>query len=92
MGEEQKVQIRNVMEDVVGEKVDNLMEITGSCNCSKCKADVMALALNQLPPRYVATENGAVFSHMEATATQMQAEITVAVMSAIDMVGRNPKH
>ncbi len=92
MDEDQRIKVQNVMEDVVGEIIDNIIEITGMCGCPKCRADVMALSLNKLPPKYVATQTGNVFSHMEATATQMQAEITVAVMTAVEMVTRNPKH
>lgn len=49
--------IHNVMEDVVR---DTLLTYKSrmnlACDCERCLSDIMALALNELPPRYVANQ------------------------------------
>ncbi len=91
MGEE-KIPIINIMEEIVDLKVDKLVDIKDMCKCQHCRADAKALALNKLPPRYVASVSGGVFSQMQATTTQMQAELMVAVVEAVEMVAKRPSH
>ena len=43
----------NVMHELVDDKVDKYIEMFGLCNCSRCRRDVIALALNNLPTQYV---------------------------------------
>ncbi len=47
--------ITNVMETVVAETLDHqLDDLNMACTCEQCLADVMAIALNQLPAKYIA--------------------------------------
>ena len=43
----------NVMALVVAEEVDEALRREGNCRCSQCWSNVFAVALNELPPRYV---------------------------------------
>ena len=83
---------RNLMEDLVDMKVDHLMQMVDMCRCPKCRADVLALALNNLPPRYVVNICGDVYVRFEGLTEQGQAEITSAVVRAAEVVSKKPMH
>jgi len=80
------------MEDLVENKLDELMRAANMCCCERCRADVKALALNKLLPRYVVSVGGEVYSRFEELSTQNQANITAAIMAAIRVVRQNPHH
>jgi len=92
MAEQREYNVKNMMEELVEVRLEEDMRAAGVCTCTKCKADVFALALNNLKPHYVVTSQGNVFSHMEGSTTQSQAELTVALTEAIRLVGSNPRH
>ncbi len=52
------VQIKNYMEDVVFGQMKEVLADINMCTCEKCLLDVAAIALNDLPPKYVVTEKG----------------------------------
>ena len=45
---------KNIMEDLVLEEFENAAQTLGCCTCEDCRNDIIAYALNQLPPKYVA--------------------------------------
>jgi competence protein ComFB len=92
MAEKTEYHVSNLMEELVDVRLDEDMRQAGVCTCHKCRADVFALALNHLPPQYVVTDRGNVFSHLSSSTPQSQAEIMVAVTTAIRIVGANPRH
>ncbi len=83
---------KNIMEDLVEFKLGDLIRCSGMCCCERCRADVKALALNKLPPRYVVSVGGDVYSHFAAMNVQTQVNITSAVAAAIRVVRKNPHH
>ncbi len=80
------------MEDVVASKVDELMLEANVCCCNRCKADVLALTLNNLPPRYVVCICGDIYTRFDATKIQSQADITGKILWAISVVQDLPHH
>ena len=82
----------NVMEQIVNLKLKELMRKTGMCTCERCCADVRALALNNLPPKYVVTPAGEAMTEFELLTTQMQAVVITEIMHAIERVARAPRH
>ena len=48
--------VRNIMEDIVYDKLESIIDSLGCCTCDKCKADIAAYVLNHITPRYVASE------------------------------------
>jgi competence protein ComFB len=84
--------LKNHMEIVVEKATDNYMNQTDMCRCEKCRLDVMALALNKLPPVYVVTETGGLFASIDSTYVQSQVNAEIAVLNAIEMVKNSPKH
>ena len=61
--------LKNSNEDLVADLTKEIMAETDMCHCDKCRLDVMALALNHLPPAYVVTFKGELFANIEATDT-----------------------
>jgi competence protein ComFB len=64
------------------------------CACAHCEDDVLALALNQVKPRYVSdhTSLGTVVTGVHLSYDQMRAELTVLVFDAMRRVAQSPRH
>lgn len=84
--------MHNLMEDLVASKLDDLMAQADVCCCNRCKADVLALTLNNLPPRYVVCISGDIYTRFDSTKLQSQADITAKMLWAISVVKCNPHH
>lgn len=87
-----KLNLKNYMEEIVFSLLDKLMEDTKSCTCYRCQADVTAYALNHLPPKYVVTQKGHVYSKLSELNQQFIVDVTVALLNAIQVVSANPRH
>lgn len=57
--------VTNYMEDLVEIKYNKLILNENTCKCKKCRLDVISLALNNLPPKYVVTDKGALYTQNE---------------------------
>jgi len=86
------VEIKNFMEDCVKNMLDQVLKGFDICKCEKCKMDIMALALNTLPPKYVATDKGELFSKLSVLQQQFDVDIISAITRAATMVGESPRH
>lgn len=84
--------LRNLVEEVVMESVDDYLKKEGICNCEQCKLDVAALALNNLPPRYVVTAKGASYAKADMLDMQKYIDIIGAITKAIRLVKEHPRH
>ncbi|WP_035267529.1 late competence development ComFB family protein [Desulfitibacter alkalitolerans] len=84
--------VRNTMEILVWQMVDDVMrKFPEVCGCEGCRSDIVALALNQLPPKYVATEIGEVYSKSNILESQYRADIIGAITKAIVKVTESPR-
>lgn len=84
--------LRNCNEDIVTELADKYMAEVEMCRCEKCRLDVIAYALNQLPPAYVVTRKGELFASIDATFLQNRADAVSAVTKGVKLVAQSPKH
>ncbi|MDN5343966.1 MAG: competence protein ComFB [Clostridia bacterium] len=85
--------LKNYMEDCVWELLDEVLaRDPGACRCAICRYDIAALALNQLPPRYVVREKGVVYSKVAMLEVQHRADIYRAITQALMTVKQNPRH
>jgi competence protein ComFB len=57
----------------------------------KVKMDVLAIALNRLPPRYVVTERGYLFTRADELRQQFKTDLLVELARAIEQVRKNPR-
>lgn len=88
-----QMHIKNFMEDAVMHQLDGVLaKYPDICHCEQCKSDIAALALNQLPPKYVSTERGEIFSRVGEMETQNSVEILQAILKAIAVVRAHPRH
>ena len=83
---------KNIMEDILELEFDTMKDSLMCCTCQRCRDDVLAIALNQIPPRYVVTEAGSVMSKLELLHSQPLADVRAALMRASLVVGKNPHH
>ncbi|GAB4266858.1 MAG: late competence development ComFB family protein [Candidatus Rifleibacteriota bacterium] len=84
----------NKMESAVKRMLDDIIKSREKevCACERCKLDIIALALNSLPPKYVVTEIGNAVINVDLDSAQGKANVTMAVCNAIDVVNRRPRH
>ncbi|MCK9216719.1 MAG: late competence development ComFB family protein [Firmicutes bacterium] len=84
--------IKNYMENVVESATENILKLMNICKCEKCKADIMAIALNELPPKYIVTEIGELYTKANELEQQFSVDVQTAIIKAALIVGKNPKH
>ena len=82
----------NLTQAVVESKADKLMKQLGMCTCSRCKVDVTAIALTNLPPKYVVTQNRDILPLLSMYEEKYSVAVTVQVMNACRMVMKRPHH
>ncbi|MEW5921273.1 MAG: late competence development ComFB family protein [Bacillota bacterium] len=84
--------MRNLIEEMVLDSVNELLKKEGVCDCEQCRLDVAAIALNSLPPRYVVTAKGASYVKADMLDLQKYIDIIGAVTKAIKLVKEHPRH
>lgn len=82
----------NIAETLVKDRLNELLQDCDCCKCETCFMDMMALALNQVPARYVNTKKGELISRVMNGKMQVSVDVDVACMKAIQMVGSSPRH
>ena len=88
-----QVQVKNYTEDLVYNNLDDIMKKNSSkCFCERCKADIIAISLNNLPTKYVATEKGVCYAKLSSYETQSLIDVVTAITNAIKIVEKNPRH
>lgn len=84
--------LKNYMEELVVKKTDDILKLMNICKCEKCRLDIMALALNELPTKYVVTDKGELFTKVRELEQQFEVDVETAIIKAAVFVGKNPKH
>lgn len=83
----------NTMERAVTAQLEDIQDrFPNICWCPRCRNDILALALNALPPRYVVSEEGGVYARTAELRQQYRTDITVALIQAITIVQAHPRH
>ncbi|MCL2616999.1 MAG: late competence development ComFB family protein [Defluviitaleaceae bacterium] len=85
-------QINNYMETCVQDIIKSVLKEINSCQCDKCTTDILAIALNSLPPKYVVTRKGELYSKLETLRQQFDVDIIAAITKAAVIVNRSPRH
>jgi competence protein ComFB len=55
------------------------------------KLDILAYALNRLPPRYVVTDKGHLFTRVDELKQQFKTDLIVELTKAIHFINSNPR-
>lgn len=82
----------NVMQILVEEKADEYMKMFGICCCDKCRLDVRALALNNLPPKYVVLSERERIPRLTVYESRFASDITAKLIQACKQVMLTPHH
>lgn len=82
----------NVMERLVKERAPRYIRQFHLCGCSRCLADVTALALTGLPPKYVVINKNAMSPLMNFYTVKYAGLVAVEVTKACMTVQANPHH
>lgn len=90
---QQNYEIKNYMEKMVRKNLESQLEKRDDiCKCERCVLDMYAYALNHLPPKYVVTDKGSIYTRLEELEVQLNADITREVYKAIEIVSKNKRH
>ncbi|PWK12856.1 late competence development ComFB family protein [Tumebacillus permanentifrigoris] len=87
------MKVVNLMERIVEEVLATQWNhLRMPCACDLCKNDVMALALNALPTRYVAHDKGRMIVLVRMMDEQYQADVLREISRAAVIVASKPSH
>jgi len=84
--------LKNNMLEYVEQKLEELKETMPEMfGNDKNKLDILALALNELPPKYVVTKIGDAFARADEMCRQFEPDVTSALIRASKKVNRDPQ-
>ena len=82
----------NVTEALVEDKADKYIRMFGLCTCPRCRIDVIALALSNLPAKYVVAKPHELIPRLSIYEAKYNAAVVTQVMSACKKVLDRPHH
>lgn len=88
------MELKNYTEVIAKQVLEDLIS-TGkikSCTCEKCRLDIMAKALNNLPNSYYVSDKGQVFSKLRSTYLDNQTKVLTEILKASIDVEKEPRH
>lgn len=87
------MKLRNIMEIIVKKEVEqskHLLEL--ACQCDQCLADIMAISLNQYPPKYIVNDDLEPYVRVGYEMMQQErAGVLTAIVNAAKKVNQNPR-
>jgi len=84
--------MNNYMELCVAELAPKILATTGACTCDNCLLDISAVALNNLPPKYVVSKRGELFTRLAMLQHQFDVDIVAQLSKAAEIVAKKPRH
>lgn len=84
--------VKNYMEEIVETLLDDVLNSMNVCKCELCREDITALALNELPPKYIVTAKGERYSKLSFLKQQFEVDIIAAITKAAITVSKRPRH
>lgn len=84
--------IRNANEEFIATKLEQVWETSKFCQCDRCKRDVYTYVLNKIEPHYVDSTQGELFMKLNFRDKGHNIEMIKIINTAMEVVGRNPKH
>jgi len=92
MYQDGKVCLVNLTEHLVKESAKEVMKRLNVCDCNSCTLDVLALALNSLPNKFITTDAGKQYLKLETYKKQYETDIIAALARACVRVKASPRH
>lgn len=82
----------NVMEFVVKGMAEDYIKKFDVCGCGHCRADVTALTLSNLPPKYIVVQSSTASPLLNFYASRLAPQVIVELTKACTIVRENPRH
>ena len=83
----------NVMEEILTpELILDALKSNDTCTCSRCQADVKALMLTRLPPKYIVADNTAVPMMLTYYCNKFRVAVLSQSIRACMKVKEHPRH
>ena len=83
----------NIMEEILTpELILDALKSNGTCTCSRCQADVKALMLTRLPPKYIVADNTAVPMLLTFYRNKFRVAVLSQSIRACMEVKEHPRH
>ncbi|OPJ56267.1 late competence development ComFB family protein [Alkalithermobacter paradoxus] len=84
---------KNYMETVVDYLLPNVLQkYSNICTCEKCIEDIKAIALNNLQPIYIVSQEGHAYAKLNEMSSQFKATAIQKIVEAVEIVIKNVKH
>ena len=81
------------MQDILLEKLPHTMKVLRSCQCERCRLDILAIAMNSLPTAYaVTTEAEDSLERVKKLRRDYEVKVTATLIKAIQQVKNEPRH
>lgn len=87
-----EVKLKNMMESLVMLKLGEVIDKLECCKCQKCQMDIASYALNRLPPKYVATVEGEIYSKLDTLSLQYETDMLSILFQGACIVSKRPRH
>ena len=84
--------LRNYTEEAVKLYMDRWFEQADVCHCDTCRMDVMAIMLNNIKPKYVVTDTGALYAQLDDFDPQYKIDFMTIMSQAAQIVKKGPRH
>jgi len=84
--------LRNYTEEAVKLYMDRWFEQAECCHCDVCRMDVMAIMLNNLKPKYIVTDTGALYAQLDDFDPQYKIDFMTVMSQAAKLVSNRPRH
>jgi chemotaxis methyl-accepting protein methylase len=85
--------LKNIIEDIAKDCLNSALTLRFDiCTCDICITDMLAFILSRVPAKYVTTEEGALHTIIQQTASENQVGIARAILQAIEIISKNPRH
>jgi len=84
--------IRNYTEEAVEFYLNRWFKEADCCQCDTCRMDVQAIMLNNLKPKYVVTDKGALYAQLDDFDPQSKIDFMTVMSQAAIIVKKGPRH
>lgn len=82
----------NVIQALVEDKVDKYIKNFKMCDCHRCRTDVIALALTNLPSKYIVVPEHESVPMLSIYESRYSAAVTAQLIAACQKVSEHPRH
>ncbi|WP_394523112.1 late competence development ComFB family protein [Lacrimispora sp. JR3] len=82
----------NVMEYIVKSLVDTYVSKFDTCSCGRCVADITALTLTKLAPKYIVVESNSASPLLNFYTNRYSQQVIVEITKSCFVVKQNPHH